>query len=169
MTEIKYGLFSAFILIIWLIIQYTLLVPGYHEISYYMSFIVALIPAIGIFLGIKERKNIVNFGYISFKEAFKTGMIITLIIAAVVVIFIYVYYEYINPAFLNYLAAETERLMLQNNTGRDEINASITVIQYRYSLTIQLIMHLIFILLGGTAISFTASLLMKKMKRHRSE
>lgn len=168
MIEFKYGLFSSFLLFIWLIFEYTLLLPKYYELSYYLSMIAVFIPAFGIYSGIKERKNKVNFGFISFKEAFKTGIIITIIISALVIMFIYIYYEYINPEFVNYLAAETEKTLLQENVNRDEINEAITVIRYRYSLNVQLISQLLFILIGGTGISFIVSVLLKKTKRHKS-
>lgn len=169
MIEFKYGLFSSFLLFIWLIFEYTLLVPNYHQLSSYVSIIAVFIPVAGIYFGIKERKNKTNYGYISFKEAFKTGIVITLIIAVSVVIFIYVYYEYINPDFVNYLGAETERKLLKDNVSRDEINAAVAVIKYRYSLNVQLIQQLIFILFGGTAISFIISVLLKKTHRHKTK
>ncbi len=163
MIEFKFGLFTSFLLFIWLIIEYTLLVPNYHQFSAYLSYIAVLIPVAGIYFGIRERKNKVNFGYISFKGAFRTGIIITLIVAVFVTIFVYVYYEYINPGFVNYLGAETEKKLLQDGVSRDEINASVEVIKYRYSLNIQMIQQLIFILIGGAVVSFVTAMLLKKI------
>jgi hypothetical protein len=167
MVELKYGLFSSFLLFVWMVFEYTLLVPNYHEIGSYIGFVAAIIPVIGIYLGIREKRFKTNFGYITFSEAFKTGIVITFIIAVLIVIFTYVYYEYINPNFVNYLAAETEKSMLQNNAGRDEINAAVTVISYQYSLNIQIIQQLLFILVGGTVISFIISMLLKKVRRSK--
>lgn len=169
MVEFKYGLFSSFLLFIWLIFEYTLLVPNYHQLSSYLSIIAVLIPVAGIYFGIKERKNKTNYGYISFKESFKTGVVIILIIAVSAVIFIYVYYEYINPDFVNIIGAETEKKLLRENAGRDEINASVDAVKYSYSLNIQLIQKLIFILLGGTVASFVISMLLKKTHRHKTK
>jgi len=165
MVELKYGLFSSFLLFVWMVFEYTLLVPNYHELGSYIGIVAAIIPVIGIYLGIREKRYKTNFGYITFQEAFKTGIVITFIIAVLVVVFTYVYYEYINPGYVNYLAAETEKSMLQNNAGRDEINAAVTIIRYQYSLNIQIIQQLLFILVGGSVISFIISMLLKKVRR----
>ncbi len=167
MVELKYGLFSSFLLFVWMIFEYTLLVPNYHELGSYIGIVAAIIPVIGIYLGIREKRFKTNFGYITFGEAFKTGMVITFIIAVLIVIFTYVYYEYINPDFVNYLAAETEKSLLQNNAGRDEINAAVTIIRYQYSLNVQIIQQLLFILVGGALISFIISTLLKKTRRSK--
>ncbi len=165
MIELKYGLFSSFLLFVWMVFEYTLLVPNFHELGSFIGIIAAIIPVIGIYLGIREKKIKTNFGYITFGEAFKTGIVITFIIAVLIVIFTYVYYEYINPDFVNYLSAETEKSLLQKNTGRDEINAAVTIISYQYSLNVQIIQQLLFILVGGSVISFIISMLLKKVRR----
>ncbi|MEO8664473.1 MAG: DUF4199 domain-containing protein [Ignavibacteria bacterium] len=167
MVEIKYGLFISFVLFIWMIIEYTLLVPNYHELGSYIGIIAIFIPIAGIYLGIKERRDKTNFGYITFKDAFRTGITITFIIAVLLVIFTYVYYEYINPNFVNYLAAETEKNLIERGAGRDEINAVVTIIRYQFSLNVQIVQQLLFILLGGAAITIIVSIILKKIRRSK--
>lgn len=167
MVEIKYGLFASFLLFIWMIIEYTLIVPNFHELGSYIGIISIIIPVIAIFLGIKEKRDKTNFGYITFNEAFKTGITLTFIMAVMVVMFTYVYYEYINPGFVNYLAAEAEKNMIENNASREGINAAVTIIRYQFSLNIQVIQQLIFLILGGTAITFIISSLLKRTRRSK--
>lgn len=168
MPEIKFGLFTSFILFVWMIIEYTLLIPNFHEIGIYMGILSVLIIIPGIFFGIKERRDKSNFGYIRFKEAFKTGISITFIITVLTVLFTFVYYEYINPNYVNYLAAEAEKSLLQDNAGREEIAAALTIIRYQFSFNVQLIQQLLLILIGGTAITTIVSVLLKKNRRHKS-
>lgn len=165
MTELKYGMFTSFILFIWMIFEYTLLVPNFHELGLYIGIVAILIPVIGIFLGIRERREKTNFGYISFGEAFRTGIVITFIVAVMIVLFTYAYYEYMNPNYVNYLAAETEKALIKQNAGREEINAAVTIIKYQFSFNVQIIQQLLFILLGGTAITFIVSMILKKERR----
>ena len=165
MTELKYGMFTSFILFIWMIFEYTLLVPNFHELGLYIGIVAILIPVIGIFLGIRERREKTNFGYISFGEAFRTGIVITFIVAVMIVLFTYAYYEYMNPNYVNYLAAETEKALIKQNAGREEINAAVTIIRYQFSFNVQIIQQLLFILLGGTAITFIVSMILKKERR----
>ena len=167
MPELKFGLFTSFILFVWMIIEYTLLIPNFHEIGIYMGLISVLIPIAGIFFGIKERRDKSNFGYIRFKEAFKTGITITFIIAVSTVLFTYVYYEYINPNYVNFLAAETEKSLLQKNVSREEISAAVTIIRYQFSFNVQLIQQLLFILIGGTAITTVVSMILKRSRRNK--
>ncbi|MCY7362303.1 MAG: DUF4199 domain-containing protein [Ignavibacteria bacterium] len=168
MTEIKYGIFSSFLLFIWMVIEYTLLVPNFHEIGVYIGIVPVIIPVIGIYLGIKERREKINFGYITFKDAFRTGLVITFIVAIMIVLFIYVYYEFMNPNYVNFLAAETEKTLIKQNAGREEINAAVTIIKYQFSFNVQIIQQLLFILTGGTAITFILSMIMKREKRSKS-
>src|SRR6186997_85153 len=103
MIEFKYGIFASFVLFIWKIIEYTLIVPNIHETGAYIGFVSLIIPAVGIYLGIKERREKSNFGYIHFGEAFRTGVVISFIMAVSIVFFIYGYFKFINPNYVNYL------------------------------------------------------------------
>jgi len=165
MTELKYGMFTSFILFVWMIIEYTLIVPNFHETGMYIGLVTILIPVIGIFLGIRERREKTNFGYITFSEAFRTGIVITFIVAVMIVLFTYAYYQFMNPNYVNYLAAETEKALIKQNAGREEINAAVTIIRYQFSFNVQIIQQLLFILLGGTAITFIISMILKKVRR----
>lgn len=167
MTELKYGMFTSFILFIWMIIEYTLFIPNFHEAGLYIGIVAILIPVIGIFFGIRERRDKINFGYITFRDAFRTGIVITFITAVMIVLFTYVYYEFINPGYVNYLAAETEKALIQKNAVREEINAAVTVIRYQFSFNVQIIQQLLFVLLGGTAITFIVSIILKKERRSK--
>lgn len=167
MIELKYGLFSSFVLFVWMVIEYTLLVPNFHEMGSYLGIVAIFIPILGIYFSIKERRDKENFGYITFKDAFKSGIVVTFIMAILIVLFTYIYYTYINPNFVNYLAADTEKKLIQNGTGREEINAALTVIRYQFSLNIQIIQQLLFILLGGFAVTFIFSMLLKKSPRKK--
>lgn len=168
MTEFKYGLFSSFLLIVWMIIFYTLLIPNYHQFGSYVSVIAFFIPFAGIYFGIREKRIRSNFGYITFQDAFKTGMIITLIISVIMLVFVYVYFEYINPEFLNYLTAETQKKLLAINSSREEIEAELTIVKYDYSLNVQLIRQTLYVLAGGTIISFITAVLLKKTRKDDS-
>ncbi len=165
MIEIKYGLFSAFVLFVWMIIEYTLLMPSLHDLGQYIGIVSAIIPIMGIYFGIKERRDKVNFGYISFKDAFRTGIVITFIIGVMIVVFTYIYYEYINPDFVNILSTETEKTLIQNNASRDDINAALEIVRYQYSFSVQIIQQLLFVFVGGTIISIVLAFFLKKYQR----
>lgn len=167
MVEIKYGLFISFVLLVWLIIEYTLIIPNFSATGSFIGAFSIVILVAGIYLGIKEHRDKSNYGYIRFREAFKIGIVITFIVGVLMVIMIYVYYEYINPDFVNVLASETEKIMMQRNTSREEINAAIEAIKYQYSLSVQIIEQLLFLLLGGIISSLIISAMLQKERRSK--
>lgn len=168
MPEFKFGIFTSFVFFIWMVLVYTIIVPNFYGAGEFIMFVSVFIPTIGIFFGIRERREKSNFGHITYKEAFKTGIVITFIISVMIVIFTYIYYEYINPDYLNFLMAKSEESMITNNIPRDQINAALAVIQYQFSLNVQIIQQLLFVLIGGTIISAVLAFLLKKEKRKKS-
>lgn len=166
MTELKYGIFTSFILFVWTIIEYTLIVPYLHQSKFYIGFIAAIIPLIGIYPGIKERRDKSNFGYIKFKDAFRTGIVITFILTVLIVIFTYVYYKFINPGYVNFLASETERAMMNANISRDLIDEEMLFVKKYFRFDWQIIQQLLYVLIGGTIFSFIVSMILKKENRN---
>lgn len=162
MTEFKYGIFASFVLFVWKIIEYTLIVPNFYETGSYIGYISLIIPVVGIYLGIKERREKSNFGYIKFAEAFRTGIVISFIMAVSIVFFIYGYFKFINPNYVNYLAAEVEKTLLNRNAARQDINANLDFLKHQFNFYEQIIQQFLIVLLGGIAISFIVSMLLKK-------
>ncbi|MEZ4690449.1 MAG: DUF4199 family protein [Ignavibacteria bacterium] len=70
------------------------------------------------FISIREKKDQVQFRIYYFQRCIQTGMIITLIISVIMMVFVYVYYEYVNPEFLNYLIAEAQKKLLASSASR---------------------------------------------------
>jgi len=165
MTELKYGIFTSFLLFIWMILVYTLIIPNFHQSKMFIGFLALIFPAIGIYFGIKERRDKTNFGFIKFKDAFRTGIVITFILTVMIVLFTYVYYKYVNPDYVNEVAYETEKALMQENLKREIIDAEIAEAKYKFRFDIQIIQQLLYVLIGGTLISAIASFLLKKEKR----
>lgn len=168
MPEFKFGLFTSFVFFVWMILVYTIIVPNFHESGEFVMFVSLIIPAVGIFFGIRERREKSNFGHITYKEAFKTGIVITFIVAVMIVLFTYLYFEFINPDYVNFLSAKSEKSMIEKGIPRDQINAALTVLRYQFSLNVQIIQQLLFVLIGGSVISAVFAFLLKKEKRKPS-
>jgi len=80
-------------------------------------------------------------------------------------VFVYVYYEYINPGYVDYLSAEAQKVLLGNNASREEINAEITIVKYDYGLNVQMIRQTLYVLAGGTITSLIAAFFLKKTRK----
>lgn len=168
MPEFKFGLFTSFVFFVWMVLVYTIIVPNFYGAGEFIMFVSVFIPTIGIFFGIKERRDKSNFGHITFREAFRTGIVITFIISVMIVIFTYIYYEFINPDYVNFLVAKSEKAMIADNVPREQINAALTVTRYQFSLNVQIIQQLLFVLIGGSVISAVLAFILKKEKRNKS-
>lgn len=168
MPEFKFGLFTSFVFFVWMVLVYTIIVPNFYGAGEFIMFVSVFIPTIGIFFGIKERRDKSNFGHITFREAFRTGIVITFIISVMIVIFTYIYYEFINPDYVNFLVAKSEKAMIADNVPREQINAALTVTRYQFSLNVQIIQQLLFVLIGGSVISAVLAFILKKEKRSKS-
>ncbi|MFZ1322275.1 MAG: DUF4199 domain-containing protein [Ignavibacteria bacterium] len=168
MPEFKFGLFTSFVFFVWMVLVYTIIVPNFYGAGEFIMFVSVFIPTIGIFFGIKERRDKSNFGHITYREAFRTGIVITFIISVMIVIFTYVYYEFINPDYVNFLIAKSEQSMISDNVPREQINAALTVTRYQFSLNVQIIQQLLFVLIGGSVISAVLAFLLKKEKKSKN-
>lgn len=152
-----------------MIVEYTLIIPNYHQSKLFIGFVSVLLPVIGIYLAVKERRDKTNFGYIKFIDAFRTGIVITFILAIMIVLFTYTYYKYINPDYVNFLAAQTEKALLYENAGRDLINVEVSLIKYKFRFDIQIIQNLLYVLLGGIVDSFIIAMILKKESKSKPE
>ena len=166
MTEIKYGIFTSFLLFIWMILVYTLIIPNFHQSKMFIGFLALIFPAIGIYFGIKERRDKSNFGFIKFKDAFRTGVVITFILAVMIVLFMYAYYKFVNPGYVNYVAYETEKALMSENLSRQIIDEEVATVKYKFRFDIQIIQQLLYVLIGGILISLIAAQILKKEKRN---
>ncbi|MFY0602223.1 MAG: DUF4199 domain-containing protein [Cyclobacteriaceae bacterium] len=91
------------------------------EIAGYTAMILSLST---IFIGVKQYRDKENDGVISFKQAFLTGLYITLVASAVYVIGWMCYYPFIGEDFANqYLAHHTE-IWNEEGLSPDEISAN---------------------------------------------
>ncbi len=167
MIEFKYGLFAAFIIFVMMIVEYTLLVPAVQITGYYIGIIASVIPLLVIYPAIKERRDKTNFGYITFKEGFRTGIVITFMIAVMIVIATYVYFEFVNKGVAVRIADEAGQNLLAAGSTSESANSTVRFIKENYSLQSQIITRLLLIMIAGTGISIITASMLKKTKRKK--
>jgi hypothetical protein len=94
------------------------LYPLYRLAGYYIGIIASVIPLLVIYPAIKERRDKTNFGYITFREGFRTGIVITFMIAVMIVIATYVYFEFVNKGVAVRIAEEAGQNMLAAGSSK---------------------------------------------------
>ena len=99
----KYGLISVGILMVFnLIILAVLGVPGPEDYKQgeVIGYTIILLALSVIFFGVKQYRDQVLNGFISFGSAFKLGVLITIFPAIAFGLYNYVYMEIFDPAFI---------------------------------------------------------------------
>ncbi len=116
--EIKYGVLSAFLLIIWNITQYFL---GFHTIrlalGHYTGYAIYLILFISLYLGLKEKEVDYN-GHFTLRKGIRSGLFQLVIIGIPASLFSFLYSYKINPLWV-------ERLVIWQR----ENNVNLAVLQ----------------------------------------
>lgn len=101
---LKYGLLLAGCNAIWIIIIY--LVGMSHSLTgLLLTFLALIFAVIFCVLSIKEERN-ADGGYITFGKAFMTGFLTLLISGVIGILFNYVYMEFIDTEYLQYVSRE---------------------------------------------------------------
>lgn len=163
-TVIKFGLYSfitAVILFLSALIfgqdfsYETQEVLGYSSIILSVSF---------VFFGIKNYRDNVNQGSLSFRKAFTIGLLITLFAALGFAIIDFIYTTYINPEFMEqYLSYQSE--VLSSKYSGDELIAERKKLTESMAGMSNLVIALVMfatVLIIGIVISLISSLVLHK-------
>ena len=160
-NSVNYGLIAgvlmiAFSLILWLLGMMENKVLGY--INY-------LILAFIMFLAATNWRDKFNGGWMSYGEAFKTGFYVTLIAAVLLIIYNYVFFNFIDPEFLagQLLKAEDAILEANPNISDADLDNAMELSAKFTSPGMIAIFGLIFTLIFGTILSAIVAIFSKKV------
>ncbi|SMO82473.1 DUF4199 domain-containing protein [Solitalea koreensis] len=158
--EIRWGLIISVLSFIWLCLEYGLGLHTRHlNMLPYVTVFSLLIPVICLWLAIKEKRNIVNRGSITFAGAFKTGAIISVIAAVLSLLSILLYFKVINPNFTSFMVEHMKAAALKN--GTNVLEAEVQARRY-FGLSNYLLQSFLSTLLIGLAISLIIAASIKK-------
>ncbi len=114
--HLKFGIGAGLINCIgWYVISRSLTYYEVASIDRYRMLITIALLIIGIFLSIFFQKK-ENNGYLGFKQGLQTGMLYTLLLAASLAIFNYLYYKYIAPDAVDFFVSEAKKQIISTNT-----------------------------------------------------
>lgn len=132
------------------------------DIGQYCDYLANIIPITMLYLAIKEKRDKVLGGTLTFGQGMKTGVLISLITAAIVTIFWYVYLIAINPLFIE-LGIEFEKnKMVLSGMSEADVAAKLGSIKSMYSLPMQLGAILIFTPIVGSIYTAIISAILRK-------
>lgn len=87
---------------------------GFYEIKVYVyrNYLTILLLFLGIFLSTFFTKR-ANSGFLDFKKAVKDGLLFSFVLAVIIAIFNYLYYNVITPDTIDFFLSEAKKFMLQ--------------------------------------------------------
>jgi hypothetical protein len=136
---------------------------GFYSIEVYVirNFITLGLLITGIIISIyMAKKN--NNGFLEFKDALKTGMIYSLIIAFILSIFNYLYYTFITPDTIEYFLSEAKNAAIAHHLKETEIQKFLTEERSNFS-SYKLMPPILFF---GLIISLLAGAFFQKKEPH---
>ncbi len=119
--SVKYGLILGAILVAIPLIFYALNMDKNDTLQRISGFLNVAIFACIIFLGIRETRNVINNGYLSFGSGFSTGMVITVIGSTLSAIGTYLYFTVINPGMMTYIKMKQEEELFARGLSDSEV------------------------------------------------
>ena len=89
------------------------------------------IQAIGIYMAMQNIKKLT--GVLTYGQALKTGLIVAATIAVVVALFSFIYCQFINPGFADYMVKDAQKAMIANGYSQQRINSESAAISKEFS------------------------------------
>lgn len=167
-SSLTYGIYAALISIF---ISVVIWAGGLMEsMGIFGSAIIGILTLIIYFIVMlvftKNYRNKEFGGYISFAEAFKFAILVTIFSTLVILIYNYIFYSYIAPDYLENLMAAMQQKTLEFMESKGVPDASIDQAMEKFedipTIAKTLRQSVISGLIGGTIISLIVSAIVKK-------
>ena len=160
-NEITIGIAIAVATAVWIIFEsYLANVLNRPDLGIYTGILAAAIPVIGLYYLISQMKKQLN-RLPTFKEAFKSSLIVSLISGILLAVFIFIYLSQFPSSIENYLRY-AEQSMLDAGQSAEEIQASIERLRESYKPNLQALYFLISTTITGTILGLLILWVMKK-------
>jgi len=124
--EVKYGLLIGFAGFLWTIAE---MIIGLHSnyIQYHpvITNFYFLIPIIGLFLAIKDKRDIELNGKMPFADGLKTGVYISIVVGALAVPSQYIFHSYINTTYFEKMIAYSRNMAEESGKSAEQITTQL--------------------------------------------
>lgn len=161
-TAYKWGLIIGVLGFVWLVGEYLF---GLHDKYIKMQPIITnfelIIPLVCISLGLLEVKKKDFSGSVSFSEAFKEGLLMSVIAAGIAVLGVFIYFKAINPGWTDFMIATSKQTA--KATG-ENITKAADFAKIYYSLNSYIVQTFIGTLGFGAMIALVVSLVIRNKK-----
>lgn len=157
-ASLNYGLMLGGALVLYSLLLYVLGMTGNQTLGY-VSFVIYIILMI---LGIKEYRDKMSGGFISYGNSFVIGFLIALIGGLISAIFSFILFKFIDPALLQTTLDKARQSMEDKAMTEEQIEMAMKWTQSMMSPIGMLISSFIGSAIFGAIISLIVSIFMKK-------
>lgn len=123
----------------------------------YSGLIALGLNAIPLYAGIKHKRDVELGGYITLRQSWMAGVVISLQACIFAAVYTYLHYSFIDMEVIQHWIAEAKRLGAQEHKSEAEIQDAINMLTEFYSPFKQATMAIVGILGTGAVLSFILS------------
>jgi hypothetical protein len=159
----RIAVITGAVLIAWMLFEYTM---GWHHslIGAKTNIFNVVIFLIGLFVAIRQTRDVTLKGFIDIKIGMLVGLQFALITGVIGAIGVFLYYQFINPDYAAYWAKKSEEAMLLTHTKPELITQTKFNIMASFTPIKQATQRLFFSIMGGAFSSIVLSFLLKNTK-----
>lgn len=160
-TKVKYGLIAA---AGGILISLMIYVAGMDktDAGQYLNWLSAIVLIIAMVFAIKERREKEFGGFISFKTAFGTTAVITIIATFISSVYSYIYMSIINPGMKDYIMQKQLEKMEGQGMSTEQIESAMKMTESWMTPGMMTIWSLVMGLFFGIILALIVSAIMKK-------
>lgn len=171
-TFVKFGLITGLLVGLWNISCFSIVswlngllhlgIPA-ARLRAYSGLLGIVILAVGIWLGMKNARRQNNF-QLTYGQAIKTGIFMSLIAAVIVSCFSFLYCTIINPGYTDFMVKETGRSLTESHYTTEQINRQLQSARDFFSTRSQVLQALVGQSVAGTICSLIMGIFMRTKK-----
>jgi len=161
-AQVKYGLIYGGIAIGLSLLLFGLGMEKDEGVQKITNFINVAIPAVIIFLGIREKRDVEGHGFLSFGKGFSTGFTIALIGGLVTTIYTYLYFAVLNPGMITYIRMKQEEELIKRGMSDSDVEKMASSMETWSSPGMMALFIFVGALLLGLVISLISAAILKK-------
>ncbi len=159
-TAMKYGLMAGVSLILITVLFYVL---NYMPKGAVNMFPYLIIGGFIIYGCIEYRENECG-GFLSYGSAVKTGVLIALFASIIMAAYTYIFYQFIDPAYVNVILNAQEEALVEKNLSQEMIDVQMDMVK-KFMTPMYLALFTVFgFVIFGLIISLITSIFVRKEK-----
>ena len=161
-TSVKFGLILGVVLAAIPLIYYSLGLEKNETLQNVTIYLNMAILAAVTYIGIKQYRDQVGNGYISFGKGFSTGLVISIVGGAISALFTYLYFTVINPGMVTYIRMQQEQKLIERGMSDSEVEKMAKMMEMWTTPPMMAAFSLLGMIIIGLLISLICAGILKK-------